>query len=521
LAHSENDQVLTLLATASSPLSPEINAIEYRGRIRAWTLYDWANSAFATTIMAAVLPVFYSKVAGATLPSPAVATAYWSAGLSISLLIVALLSPLLGAISDVARSKKRFLASFCGLGVVATASLALVNTGDWLFATLLFILGRIGFVAANVFYDALLPHVARAEDRDAVSAQGFALGYLGGGLLLALNLWMIQTLPGNWGTKLTFVSVALWWAVFSIPLLRQVPEPPAATGRLAPGAAILSASFNRLWETLKNIRRYRELFKGLLAFLIYADGIGTIISLAAIYGAELGFSAQQLILALLVVQFVAIPYSLIFGRLPDHKDKRQSIYLALVVINAITLPLLGIGGARLLPPASQDSIATILGLILLVEAGCLLLAWFLGRRLFSGLAARMDTKGSILLALGVYAVIAIWGYFIGTVIEFWCIAWMVALVQGGSQALSRSLFSSMVPASKSGEFFGIVSVMEKFSAILGPLIFVFATALLGSSRPAVLSIVVFFVIGGALLYRVDVKAGQRVAQAEDAALLAS
>jgi len=512
--------VLTLLATASQSLSPEVNALEYRRRIRAWTLYDWANSAFATTIMAAVLPVFYSQVAGATLPSPAVATAYWSAGLSASLLIVALLSPLLGTLSDVMRAKKRFLASFCGLGVVATALLALVNTGDWLFATVLFILGRIGFVAANIFYDAMLPHVARPEDRDAVSAQGFAFGYLGGGLLLALNLWMIQTLPGTWGTKLTFLSVALWWAVFSIPLLRQVPEPPAATARLAPGGAVLSASFKRLWETFKDIQRYRELFKGLVAFLIYADGIGTIISLAAIYGAELGFGAEQLILALLVVQFAGIPYSLIFGRLPDHKDNRQPIYLALIVFNVIALPLVGIGGAKLLPPAYQNSIAAILGLILLVEVGCLLLAFLLGRRLFSGLAARMDTKGGILLALGVYAVIAIWGYFIGSVIEFWCIAWMVALVQGGSQALSRSLFSSMVPAGKSGEFFGIVSVMEKFSAILGPLIFVLTTALLGSSRPAVLSILLFFVVGGALLYRVDVKAGQRVAQAEDAELLA-
>src|SRR3990172_2905857 len=397
------------------------NEREYRRRIRAWTLYDWANSAFATTVMAAVLLVYYSQVAGASLPSPAVATAYWSTGLSISLLTVALLAPLLGTVSDIKRSKKRFLATFCGLGVVATALLSLVNSGDWLLASLLFILGRIGFAAANIFYDAMLPHVARAEDRDSVSAQGFALGYLGGGLLLALNLLMIQNLPGTWGTRLTFLSVAIWWAVFSVPLLRRVPEPPAATARLAPGEAALSASFRRVWGTLKDLRRYRELFKGIVAFLIYADGIGTIISLAAIYGAELGFGGAQLILALLVVQFAAIPYSLIFGRLTNRKDKRQPTYLALIVFNAVALPLTSIAGSRLLAPDLQDSTAAILALILLVAAACLLLAWLLGRQLFSGLAARMDTKRSILLALGVYAVIAIWGYFLGSVIEFWCV----------------------------------------------------------------------------------------------------
>jgi len=497
-----------------------LNEREYRRRIRAWTLYDWANSAFATTVMAAVLPIYYSQVAGATLPSPAVATAYWSTGLSISLLIVALLAPLLGTVSDIKRSKKRFLATFCGLGVAATALLALVNSGDWLLATLLFILGRIGFAAANIFYDAMLPHVARAEDRDAVSAQGFALGYLGGGLLLALNLLMIQNLPGTWGTKLTFLSVAIWWAVFSVPLLRRVPEPPAATAGLAPGEAVLSASFKRLWGTLKDLRRYRELFKGIVAFLIYADGIGTITSLAAIYGAELGFGGAQLILALLVVQFAGIPYSLIFGRLTNRKDKRQPAYLALIVFNVIALPLMGIGGSRMLTPDLQNSTVAILGLILLVAAASILLAWLFGRQLFSGLAARMDTKRSILLALGVYAAIAAWGSFIGSVIEFWCVAWMVAIVQGGSQALSRSLFSSMVPASKSGEFFGIVSVMEKFSAIVGPLIFVLTAALFGSSRPAVLSVILFFAVGGALLYRVDVEKGKRIAQAEDAELLA-
>jgi UMF1 family MFS transporter len=664
------------MATANVTPYLNVDESEYKRRIRAWTMYDWANSAFATTILAAVLPIYYSQVAGATLPSAAIATAYWSTGLSVSLFIVALMSPLLGTISDVMRGKKRFLAVFFGLGTISTGLLVLVQTGDWLLASILFILGRIGFTAANVFYDAILPHIAREEDLDSVSARGFAMGYLGGGLLLALNVVMLTFLPGTWGPRLSFLSVAIWWAVFAIPLFRRVPEPPAATAKLGPGETVVSVSFRRLWDTLKDIRQYRELFKYLIAFLIYADGIGTIIGVAAIYGAELGFGSTELVLALLLVQFVGIPYSLIFGRLPSPKEKRRPFYLAFVLYNLVALPLLGLAGtnilpadvtgtapdpyvdtatavgeglypandvriqyagswqaitvpaaelrldtdvtymstneaganyglsfngqqvtltysigpdhgiwvvemdgaplldedtdlpitidgynqtlrygssqtfaaaepgehlirvvnsgeksaqsqgtsmnfagAEVLPPLRQSNLGLILGLILAVELVGLLLSWLLGPPLFSGLAQTFTTQRTILLALVVYAVIAIWGFLLDSVIEFWCLAWMVAVVQGGSQALSRSLFSSMAPAAKSGEFFGLFGVMEKFSAIVGPLIFAFAAATFGSSRPAVLSIIAFFILGGFLLTRVNVEEGRRVARAEDSALL--
>lgn len=258
----------------------QIDEREYKRRIRAWTMYDWANSAFATTILAAVLPIYYSQVAGSTLPSPSVATAYWSTGLSVSLFIVAFLSPILGTISDVMRGKKKFLSLFFGIGIVATGLLVLVDTGDWILASLLFIFGRIGFTSANVFYDALLPHVAKEEDLDMVSTRGYAMGYLGGGILLAGNIVMIQFLPGTWGPRVSFLSVAIWWAVFSIPLFLRVPEPPAATAQLAPGESVVTVSFKRLWETFKDIHHYRELFKYLVAFLIYIDGIGTIIGVA-------------------------------------------------------------------------------------------------------------------------------------------------------------------------------------------------------------------------------------------------
>jgi UMF1 family MFS transporter len=659
----------------------------YRRRVNAWCMYDWANSAFATTILAAVLPIYYSQVAGATLPSEATATAYWSLGLSVSLFVVAILSPILGTISDVMRGKKRFLVVFAGLGIVGTGLLVLVSTGDWLLASILFVLGRIGFTGANVFYDALLPHVATEQDQDRVSTRGYAFGYLGGGLLLAVNVVMLFVFGNVLGSRLSFLSVAIWWAVFSVPLFRRVPEPPAATAALGPGQNVVGVSFRRLWETLKDIRRYRELFKYLIAFLIYNDGIGTIIGVAAIYGAELGFGSVELILALLLVQFVGIPFSLIFGRLPSRIEKRRPLFLAFIVFNLIVLPIFGVIGARVLPdrligspqapypdtatavgegiyladddnlafegtwqtetvPAEKlrgdrmtesikalfgretqaaiytqsgelgaacrlifngqkvevtystgpdggiwavemdgqplpdedtgealtvdgysttvrygmreafqaeepgehtlrlintgdhhpDSTGTamtlaqveilpairksnlglIIGLILGLEVVGFVFALALGRFLFSRLAGTLDTRRSIILALLVYAVIAIWGFFLDSVIEFWFLAWMVAIVQGGSQALSRSLYASMSPAAKSGEFFGLYGIMEKFSAIIGPLLFAAAAAAFDSSRPAVLSLIVLFVAGIYLLTRVNVEEGRRVAKEEDA-----
>jgi UMF1 family MFS transporter len=506
--------------------SGQVGEAVYLRRIRAWTLYDWANSAFATTILAAVLPIYYSQVAGSTLPSPAVATAYWTVGVSISLLISAILSPILGAVSDVMRGKKPLLSVFVGIGIVGTGLLVLVDTGDWLLASILFILGRVGFTGANVFYDALLPHVAREEDRDAVSTRGYAMGYLGGGLLLAINVLMIQTLPGTWGPRLSFLSVALWWGVFSVPILRTVPEPPSASERLDPGETVLGVSFARLRRTLRDARQYRELFKFLLAFLIYNDGIGTIISVAAIYGAELGFGQLELILALLLVQFVGIPYSLIFGRLPSGSDRNRGFFLAFVLLNLLALPVIGIGGSRMLPatvtgagPGRESDLGMILASVVGLEIVLLGLAYGLGRPLLSGLAKRITTKRSILIGLTFYVVIAAWGFFLDSVFEFWFLAWMVAIVQGGSQALSRSLYASLSPASKSGEFFGLFGIMEKFSAFLGPLFFAGAVAVFGRSQPAILSLVAFFVIGGMILLTVDVQAGRAVALAEDRGVL--
>ncbi|MFN8379888.1 MAG: MFS transporter [Anaerolineae bacterium] len=538
------------MATAADLLDAPISEKEYRSRVWGWAMYDWANSAFATTILAAVLPVYFSAVAAATLNSEATATGYWSLGLSISLLLTAILSPFLGTLSDVRRSKKRFLGIFAVIGIVATGLLVLIDRGDWVAALLLFVVARIGFVGSYTFYDALLPHVARPDDQDRVSALGYALGYLGGGLLLAINVVMIFVLPGTWGPRLAFLSVALWWAIFSIPIFRRVPEPNTISS-LKPGDSVTRASLRRMSHTFRDLRRYRELFKYLVAFLLYNDAIGTIIGLATIYGAELGFGSTELVLALLLVQFVGIPFSLIFGRLPDARTKLRPFFLAFILFNMIALPLVGIGARYALPadlvgappaqvsvttdasadtgdatsaeapaaaPAREQSLPLILGIIAVVQVAAAAFAAIFGR-FFRGMASLFDTKRSIMLALVVYSIIAIWGFFIESTVEFWLLAWMVAIVQGGSQALSRSLFSNMSPREKSGEFFGLYGVMEKFSSILGPLLFALAVVVFGSSRPAILSLIAFFIIGGWLLSRVNVKEGQRVAAEEDQAMI--
>ena len=327
-----------------------ISDVEYRRRIRAWTMYDWANSAFATTILAAVLPIYYSQVAGETLPSAAVATQYWTVSLSIALFLVAIVSPILGTISDLRRGKKPLLAVSAGVGIVATGLLALAGSGDWMLASIFFVLGRIGFGASLIFYDALLPHVAREEDQNRVSSLGYAMGYVGGGILLAINAAMIMFLGNIPGSRWSFVSVAVWWAVFSIPVLRRVPEPPAATGRAGTGGAVL-ASFRRLGGTFRHLRQYRHLLRFLIAFLIYSDGIGTIIAVAAVYATELGFGSVETILALLLVQFVGIPFTLLFGSIPGDAGgqlKRRAAFVAFVVFNLVALPLVGVMGGRVL-----------------------------------------------------------------------------------------------------------------------------------------------------------------------------
>ncbi|MBG0786276.1 MAG: MFS transporter [Anaerolineaceae bacterium] len=427
---------------------------EKKRAIFAWVMYDWANSAFVTTITAAVLPVYYASVAAADL-APNIRTAYWSYTTTIALLIVALMGPVMGAMADFSGSKKKFLTIFALLGIAGAALLFFIKEGDWLLASVFYIIGNVGFAGANVFYDSLLPHVADEEERDEVSSRGYAFGYFGGGILLAINLAMIMLAKDGTASalmsRLSFLMVAGWWLIFTIPLWRWVKEPARRILKGEEHFNPVQASFSRLAHTFGEIRKYKELFKFIIAFWLYNNGIGTIIVMATIYGTELNFSATTTIGTLLMVQFVAIPFSLLFG-------------------------------------------------------------W---------LGKKFGTKRSILLSLLIYTIIAIGGYFMTKEIHFWILGFGVATVQGGSQALSRSLFSRMVPKSKSAEFYSFFSVSEKVAGTVGPLLFGVVSTLMGGSRLSIVSLVIFFITGGFLLSRVNEQDGMQVAKAEEARLVSA
>jgi MFS transporter, UMF1 family len=335
------------------------------------------------------------------------------------------------------------------VGVFSAAAMAFIQRGDWVMASTLFVIGNLGVSGSLVFYDSLLPHVARPEETDRVSAAGYALGYLGGGILLLVNLaWILQ--PQTFGfadaaaaTKASFVSVAIWWLIFSAPILRRVPEPPVVLDAgETQNTGVLTAAFGRLGKTFGEIRRYRHAFILFLAMLLYQDGIQTIIRMASVYGAEIGIDQNAQIAAFVMVQFLGIPFSFLFG----------------------------------------------------------------------SLGARIGTRRALFIALGVYTLTSILGYYMRTVTHFFILAGLVATVQGGAQALSRALFARLIPARKASEFFGFFAVAERFATVLGPLVFTLSVMITGSSRLAVLFIIAFFASGAALLSLVDEEAGIRAAR---------
>ncbi|RWZ55247.1 MFS transporter [Halobacillus fulvus] len=300
----------------------------------SWMLYDFGNSAFATTMMAAVLPIFYYDVAAKGVQE-SLATSYWGYSQSIAVLIVALLAPILGAISDYSAAKKRFLFFFAYMGMIASVLLAFVGEGDYLFASLLLIIGTIGFSASNVFYDAFLPEVSDEKNIDQISAGGYALGYLGGGVLLAINLLMI--LNYDWfgfpnslvATQWVFVTVGIWWFIFSIPLLKNIHEEKKVKQPRSRSYATIG--FTRLKSTAKELKGYKQLLIFLVAFWLYNDGISTIIKMATIYGRDIGIDSNDLITALLITQFVGIPFAFLFGQLAKKIKAKPALMIALFI----------------------------------------------------------------------------------------------------------------------------------------------------------------------------------------------
>lgn len=413
-----------------------------RRTVYAWAFYDWANSAFATTVMAGFFPLFFKE--------------YWNSGVadtvstfrlglanSMASLVVVLCAPLLGAIADHLDRRKGFLLLFAALGVVMTGALHFVAAGDWQLAALCYGLAILGFSGGNLFYDALLLGVARPAQLDRVSALGFALGYLGGGLLFAFNVLMV--LYPDWfglpdkatAVRVSFLSVALWWAVFSVPLFLLVPEARAAEAVRARVA--ITRGLAQLRRTLREIGRLPHTFLFLLAYWLYIDGVDTIVRMAVDYGLSLGFPSNSLIVALLITQFVGFPAAIAFGRLGD----------------------------------------------------------------------RIGARAGILAALAVYVVVTAWGAFMSAVWEFYVLAVVIGLVQGGVQSLSRSLYARLIPPGRSAEFFGFYNMLGKFAAVLGPALMGWVGVLSGSPRIGILSVLVLFVAGAALLLRVDVTRAMR------------
>ena len=429
-----------------------------------WAIYDWANSAFATTVMAGFFPIFFKQ--------------YWSHGADVNLstaqlgfgnaiggLLVALMAPVLGAIADRGGARKKFLIGFAYLGVLATAGLFLVAKGQWTQAIFVYIMGVIGFSGANIFYDALLPGLVGEDRIDRVSSLGFALGYLGGGLLFLINVLMTLK-PAMFGipdagtaVRLSFLSVALWWGGFTLITIGWVPEPECGDSRQR-GSAI-RAGLGQLGETFRKARHLKTVSLFLVAYWFYIDGVDTIIRMAVDYGMSLGFAANDLIVALLIVQFVGFPAALAFGWLGQHWGVRRAIYLAICVYMAVTL----------------------------------------------------------------------WGTMMRDRHEFYVLAVVIGLVQGGIQALSRSYYARLIPKDKAAEFFGFYNMLGKFATIMGPALMgtvglaarrlmmpVAATAeqvqAVGqmAARWSLGSVIVLFLVGILLFSRVDEARGRAEAQ---------
>jgi len=415
----------------------------------SWAFYDWANSAFATTVMAGFFPVFFKSYWATGVPATESTMRLGSTNAIASMLVV-LLAPLLGVIADRSGRKKGLLLMLATLGVLMSAGLFLVAEGYWLVAAGCYVLGVIGFAGANVAYDAMLTDVAEKSELERVSAMGFALGYLGGGLLFALNVLMVLY-PESFGladksqaVRFAFLMVAVWWAVFSLPVLLFVHE-PARPPAWKPFAGMRGA-WAELAESWRLLRSLPMAFVFLLAYWFYIDGVDTIVRMAVDYGLSLGFAAENLLVALLITQLVGFPAALAFGRIGDRIGAKRAIWLALVV----------------------------------------------------------------------YVVVVFWAWRMSASWEFYGIAVVIGLVQGGIQAMSRALYARLIPPQHAGRLFGLYNMMGKFAAVVGPLLVGWVTLVSDSSRTGMLSVLLLFLVGAWLLSRVDVARGEREAVRQEA-----
>ena len=308
--------------------------------IYSWALYDWANSAFATTVMAGFFPIFFAQY-WSNPEDLSISTFYLGLGNSVASIIVVLLAPILGAIADRGTYKKRFLVFFAFLGILMTAGLALISQGMWQIALLTYVIATVGFSGANIFYDSLLPAVSNKDNVDYVSGLGYALGYIGGGILIVINFLMI-TYPSFFGfadsvegIKWSFISVALWWAIFSIPILLFVKEPKYHKAETS--LQTIKSGFKQLKNTFNEIRHLKVVFTFLIAYWLYIDGVDTTVRMAADFGITLGFDSTTIMGALVLVQFIAFFATLFYVKFADKIGIKNAIHFAIAAYMVIIL----------------------------------------------------------------------------------------------------------------------------------------------------------------------------------------
>jgi UMF1 family MFS transporter len=426
--------------------------------IFGWAMYDFANSAFATTILAVIFNQYFATVVAGGARGVKLfgfqlhGASFFTFTVSISMALSALFSPFLGAVADAYGSKKRFLMVFCFAGVLFSGLLYFVHAGDYWMGAIFFIIANIGFAEGNVFYNAFLPEISTEQNIGRISGLGWALGYIGGGALLAINLIMLKYpewigFPsGYFSVQDCFLSVAFWWLLFALPIFLFLKE-RAKRSASAFQANYFREGYRRLQYTFRRIKTFRELTKFLVAFLIYNDGIETVIVMASIFGADvLGMETGEIILFFLMIQGIAFFGSLIFGFLADA----------------------------------------------------------------------IGNKRTVMISLGIWALIVLWAFRLGILwdpkTEFWILGVLAALVMGGSQAASRSLQGIFTPDANSAEFFAFFGVSGKFASIFGPLIYGILIAITGSVQSGILSVLLFFIAGMVILWTVNEKRGMEERQ---------
>ncbi|QED47281.1 MFS transporter [Cytobacillus dafuensis] len=402
---------------------------------RSWAFYDWANSAYSIVVVTAIFPLYFKSAATEAGISATTSTAYWGYANSFATLIVSILAPLLGTIADFRGFKKRFFTFFASLGVIFTLLLAVVPNDQWLILLGFFVFTSVGFAGANIFYDAFLVDVTSEDRMNRISSNGFALGYIGSTIPFIISIAIIilaqqEIIPLSVGiaSQIAFVITALWWGLFTIPMLKNVEQKYYVERVSNP----VATSFKKLFTTLKNIKAYRALFLFLLAYFFYIDGVHTILTMSTAYGSDLGISASTLLIVLFLVQVVAAPFTIMFSKLGQKFSEKKMIFVAIIV----------------------------------------------------------------------YIIICIYAYFLKTAIDFWILAMLVATVQGGIQALSRSYFAKLIPKESSNEFFGFYNIFGKIAAIAGPTLMGVTAQLTGNTSSGVFSLIVLFVFGAFILWRV-------------------